>query len=280
MSPVSARIAFGSPASSSTVLAPGDPPLTQKMVDERLAVWEEFLELKFTPAERKTLRDDLVAAWKAGDKDVVKNTLSDDNLYGQHDKIADIRRVGQSTYVDKLDKPPILAGALDLKKFYYRAHPDRKNVLESRGLGDLVGTWKRGDALTPDRNPVTNGLSGVSMTDSLTLNIYPDGHFRHQWSHTHCDNGNLCCDTFATDVSGSIAGDKKKLVLNGTAGNELVREPCMPKMNHFGPIKPHEETFQWSISRNSDNQTVLCLSSPPFHPWDKKPEAGVCYVKQ
>ena len=44
----------------SVILAPGNPTLTQRMMNDAIGVWETFLELKFTEEQRRKLQQAVI----------------------------------------------------------------------------------------------------------------------------------------------------------------------------------------------------------------------------
>ena len=83
-----AAVAAGPPQNeAATVLAAGDPPLTQAMVDQRMAVWEVFLEVKISREQHDLLQRLLVEAWKQGDQEEIRGTVDDVKLYGKESEL-------------------------------------------------------------------------------------------------------------------------------------------------------------------------------------------------
>lgn len=260
------------------VLAPGDPPLTQSMVDRRLAVWEGVLEIKISQEQRGQLQRLIVQAWKQGDKNEIQSTLADVKVYGKESEILAARAGNQSAFVESLRKASYDPVSRQLVEIYDAAHPERKDYMQTHGMGSLVGDWKTGGAMLANRNLYTGEAVGNTFADSMTFTIFSDGRFKHFWVHSHCDNGNTCCRKYGTDVSGSVSVVGGRLALKADSGTQLFNDPCHPAANLSGPIDPHQETFQWSIKR-SGNSSTLCLASQPFHPWQNGPEQPVCYER-
>ena len=276
-----AAIAAGPPQNEgATVLAAGDPPLTQAMVDQRIVVWEVFFEVKINREQHDLLQRLLVEAWKQGDQEDIHGTVEDVKLYGKESDIVALRATNRSAYVDSLRKQPNDALARLILEIYDAAHPERKDFMRAHGMGDLVGEWKRIDYLSPTTAPYSHEVIGISFTDSLILDFYSDGHFKHFWVHSHCDSGYRCCRKYGTDVSGTVFVEGGKLVLKAESGTQLSDVPCNPAANSFGHIQPHEESFALSIKRRANNGLALCLAAQPFDPWQQGPGKTMCYEKQ
>jgi hypothetical protein len=265
------------PHNSQRVLADGTPPLTQEMVDRRIAIWEAFLEITINPEQRNVLQRVLVQAWERGDEETIRGTLDD---FKQKDSdIPALRAARQSAFVDDLRARPNDAMALQLLECYDSAHPERKDFMRAHGMGDLVGKWKRTYAILPQTNPNSHEVIGVSATDSLTFTIFSDGHFKHFWAHSHCGRAYSCCSKYSTDVNGTVSMEGGNLVLKAESGTQLFDAPCSRIFNSFGPIQSHEERLAWAMRRGANNAPALCVAAQPFDPWQQGPGQTVCYER-
>ena len=129
-----AAMAAGPPQNeAATVLAAGDPPLTQAMVDQRTAVFEVFFEIKINREQHDLLQRLLIEAWKQGDQEVIHGTVEDVKLYGKESDIVAMRATNRSAYVDSLRKQPNDAMARLILEIYDAAHPERKDSMSAHG---------------------------------------------------------------------------------------------------------------------------------------------------
>jgi hypothetical protein len=140
------------------------------------------------------------------------------------------------------------------------------NSFRSSAVSNLIGAWEVGGALPAQTNPITGMSIGISFVDVHRLEFFPDGSFKHLWSHRHCD-GPRCCSEQAMLETGSYSLDSEKLSLNITGGNLINTDVCNPKMTGHTSVKHKTETFSVS-SRGSQ----LCLQQ------GSQPTA--CYQKQ
>ena len=130
----------------------------------------------------------------------------------------------------------------------------------------LIGAWEVGGALPGQVSPITGMMTGVSAVDVHRLEFFPDGSFKHLWSHRHCD-GPHCCSEQAMLETGNYSVEGTNLALNISGGTLINTDVCNPKMNGHTPVKHRTETFTVS-SRGSQ----LCLQQGPQSP--------ACYQKQ
>jgi Spy/CpxP family protein refolding chaperone len=264
-----------------TILAPGSPPLTSDMVDHRVAVWEAFLQVHFTDDQKVRLRDAMITAWRKHDKDEIQQTLGDLKYYGQQAQIDSTRSANQANFVENLRAHPKDEECITLLEAFEAAHPDRKDVMSSRGYGDLIGTWSRGDALPSQRNPLTGRLEGISFSESSVLKIFSDGRFQHAWLHHHCPDGDRCCTEYATTMQGGISVEGQTLVLSGQSGDLVYKNPCAPNTSTTKSLGPQRETVGWSLKHDrGENAPLLCLEEEPFPLPGQTQHNAVCYTKQ
>lgn len=275
---------FAAAQSGDAVLAPGNPTLTQGMVNGAVAVWETFLELKFTEEQRHQLQQVVVNAWKKGDQKKIQDFLEDLKYVGKDEALRATRDSNQAAFVEGLRRDPRDPANAIFLAAYNAAHPDRGEIMQARGLGLLVGEWKTSSAILPSRD-ITGRLQGIRATDSLMLNIFSDGRFHHLWAHSHCDSGDTCCRQSSTTADGAISVAGSKLVIEAGTGSELFKAPCLPKANLFQPLQQRREVLDWSVRRDPGTGTPqLCLASQPFNPQWNRPAGqqprAVCYLKQ
>jgi hypothetical protein len=136
----------------------------------------------------------------------------------------------------------------------------------SSPVSNLIGAWEVGGALPAQTSPITGMSMGVSFVDVHRLEFFPDGSFKHLWSHRHCD-GPRCCSEQAMLETGNYSLSGQKLNLDITGGNLINTDVCNPKMTGHTPVKHRTEIFNVS-SRGSQ----LCLQQGT--------QAAACYQKQ
>ncbi len=268
--------------SSEQVLAEGNPPLTQAMVDHEIAVWEVFFEIKINREQHDALQRAIVEEWKRGDKEVIDGMPTWLKLYGKESEILSARQANQSAVVEQARKKPNDPEIRVILEIYDAAHPERKDFMRTHGMGDLVGEWKRVDALLASRVGTTHTYVGQSMTDTLILNIFSDGHFKHQWSHSQCRGLSECCQMYGTNVDGGVSAQGSNVVLRASSGAALMKDACTPSLNFFKSMNPDPANLVWSVTQPNANSTRLCFSDRPFgFNFDHKaPAEPVCYEKQ
>jgi hypothetical protein len=264
----------------SRVLVPGDPPLTQAIVDGSVGVWNAFFEITINQEQHDALQRALIQAWQRHQERTIHDTLDDFKLHGKEGDIPALRLANQSLAVDALRKRSDYELGRLILEIYDAAHPERRDFMATHAMGDLVGEWKRVDFNVPETNPTTHAVIGISFTDTLILSIFADGHFKHFWVHGHCGRGHTCCRKYSTDARGTVRVEGQSMALKAETGTQIFDDPCTPATNTSGPMALREERLGWSLKRGANSGVTLCLGSQPFDPWQQGPAKPVCYTRQ
>jgi hypothetical protein len=254
----------------SRILAQGNPPLTQSMVTRIQGVYEFLLEIRLSAAQREQFQQGVVRYWTSADREGMGSIL--DNL-----KYADLsaeelrafRENNQATIVENMRRDTDSPEEVVLIQAYDSAHPDRRSATRAKGFNDLIGTWSRKDALLANRDPYTGAVSGVSFTDSGTLEVAANGTFKLVKQHTHCGSG--CCRLDGEQEFGTVSVEGSMLVFQIRSGSRLVRDDCIRNGSERVAVAPHRESYKWAV-RGNPNGTMLC--------WNTSPDKAVCYEKQ
>ncbi len=260
------------------VLAPGDPPLTEEMVEHRVAVLDTFLDVHLNAEQQQILRTSMVDAWKNNDRKVMQFVLEDLKFYGNLSGLQLVRKTNLESYVEDLRNHPDKPADAMLLAAVLAAHPEFRDVMHARGWGDLVGNWETGDAMAAPRNPVTGQVQGISFSEALILKIFSDGHFHHDWVHRFCAHGQLCCSETGTSADGTVAVEGSKLTLETGGVMQFRKDPCVAANNITNNTGAQQPTFEWTLKRGQGGKPMLCLTHRPFQVTAKAD--AVCYTKQ
>ena len=262
---------------ASPVLAEGNPPLTQEMVDKFLAFYEFILDLKFSTEQRDRLQGVMVEAWRKKDRRVMDRVVGDVQYVNSHPtkeevkaRLSDEYQVLLVSGMRQALPNPLLS---PLVEAFDEAHPDRREATRAKGLADLIGTWEWHDALPQQRDPYSGAVSGIGYVDGGKLEIAPDGQFKLLRTHRHCEGA--CCREEGKSESGTVSIEQGALVFQVKTGTEIARDGCNAQFNRQAAISPHRESYSaWNINHNPahNNAPTLCWSTAANEP--------VCYVKQ
>lgn len=140
----------------------------------------------------------------------------------------------------------------------------------SAPISHLIGNWEVGGALPAQVNPITGMSTGVSFVDVHKLQFFPDGSFKHLWSHRHCD-GPHCCSEQAMGENGTYSLEGQTLSLKITDGMLINTDVCNPKMTGHTPVKHRTDIYTVAM-KSGIGGPQLCLQSGS--------KEATCYQKQ
>jgi len=260
------------PRNGSTILAAGNPNLTQRMVDRIESVYEFLLEIRLSNAQREQFQQGVVSYWTRNDGEGMQSILS--NLKYADLSTEDLRTfrdTNQATIVENMRRDTDSPEEVVLVQAYDATHPDRRKTTSAKNFNDLVGTWSRSDALLASRDSYSGTVTGVSFTDSGTIEVSANGTFKSVKQHTHC--ASACCRLDGEEDFGSLTVEGSMLVFQIKGGSKLVQDDCSGSKSARALIAPHRESYRWSIRPNPNtNATMLC--------WNTDADNAVCYEKQ
>ena len=157
---LSFAISFGTAASTTNaqdkdaVLAQGDPPLTQTMVDKTTDLLQWSLEIRLSPEHRLALQNVLARAWRAKNKNEIQSTLG---ILDIHDKVI------RMSEADRNNARTQLRAAL-LENLRKETNDEMSRI--------LVSAYEAAHSTKPRTFPQSNGPSATSKSE---LRVGADG---------------------------------------------------------------------------------------------------------
>jgi hypothetical protein len=263
---------IGSVPGQNTVLARGNPDLTQTVIDKLEYVYSSILDIRLDRPQKARFRQGVIEYWITNDREGIHSALDNLKYYDSPGQLDELKGSSQAAIVEGLRRDvantsdPVSAVLIEA---FDRAHPSMRAATRTRTFEDLVGTWKRQDALG-SRVDSSGRVSGVSFTDSSTIEIDPNGSFALVNVHNHCSGG--CCRLDGSEEFGSVSLVSGNLVFQTNKGSKLIEDGCLGAKQRT-LIKAHRSVLSWSVRTNPNNNApTLCLSSGT--------EESKCYDKQ
>ena len=130
-----------------SLLADGNPPLTQAVVDRVESVFERLLDIRLTATQHARLRQGLIVYWTEKDQNGMRTTLTNARYYDSPAEIAELRSSGQTAIIEGLRRDAAETNdpvSTVLVEAFDQAHPNMRASTRARTFADLVGTWKAG----------------------------------------------------------------------------------------------------------------------------------------
>src|SRR6476646_4762903 len=97
---VSVSLCFGQ--NSRTILAPGQPPLTQEMVNRLESVYGSILDISLSSNQHERFQKGIVVYWTAHNTTGIDGTLSNLKYFGQTAELASLKSASQKVIVETL----------------------------------------------------------------------------------------------------------------------------------------------------------------------------------
>ncbi|HEY0461204.1 MAG TPA: hypothetical protein VGC97_18860 [Pyrinomonadaceae bacterium] len=268
---LSATIVFGQ--NPRTVLAQGEPPLTQEMVTRLASVYETILDIKLDVGGRARFQKGVIEYWTTRNADGIAGSLTNLKYYGQPDELAALKNSSQNVIIESLRRDIEATGdevSKVLVEAFDAAHADRRMATRAKTFNDLIGVWKRTDSLLAEK-PSYGGQMGVSYTDAGTLEIKPDGSYKLVKVHNYYGSG--CSRMDGSTESGTVTAKGTNLIFQIKSGSTETKDGCVNR-DARTTVKPHTETLAWSIRPNPDNDNIatLCINTGK--------DTAACYEKQ
>jgi len=268
---LSATLAFSQ--NSRTVLAAGQPPLTQEMVDRLESVYDSILDIRLNSTQRVRFQKGLIEYWSMHNSAGIQGSLTNLKYYGQSEELASLKSASQKVIVESLRRD-IEATGDDVSKVlveaFDSAHSEMRGSTRAKTFDDLVGVWKRTDFLLPDKQTYGSGQIGAGYTDTATLEIKPDGSYKLVKVHDHYTNG--CSRMDGSTELGVVSAKGTDLIFQVKSGSTEITDGCLKRTSR-SVIRPHIETLPWSIRPNPDKENIatLCINTGK--------DTAICYER-
>jgi hypothetical protein len=250
-----------------TILAAGNPPLTQTMVNQLIDFFEFGLHGKFTDAQRAEFQKQRIAEWQSGDagnKETIFSLLEmRSKLLAMNDgQLKEAQSKLQAYLVENFSKQPNEPTARLLMQVYKNGNGDRTNNNPVAGgsvnPSGLLGTWQAG---------TVSGVSFVNQTNGSTTNgggtqvlytFHPNGTYEYAALTTQTMYN--CHTEFMTYKTGTVAVNGNQLTFIPKTSKFTSKDSCSTRNNYEKPAGLERETYNWSVQRD-ENGTKLCLQN-------------------
>jgi hypothetical protein len=243
-------------AQSKNVLADGNPPLTQTMVNRLTTLLEWSLDTDLSAEERSELRSIVISYWKNGDQKSIKSTL---------DTLAFEERLRSADEAQKQSIKPDLQQEL-LKAFrqdenepmskilltaYERNHAEINSTRNgaNESFENLVGRWQvsHGNSLTTQN--VNTGALGDSNAMIAEYDIKADGSLIYSFYLSQNNYG--CTTKVKTSKTGHISINGSQVIFTYDKGTTTSSDSCNAKYNYTKPLGKSSETFNFTLKRQN-----------------------------
>lgn len=254
-------------AQSRNVLADGNPPLTQTMINRLTGLMQWSLNFELSDEERSQLRNAVVSYWKNEDGESIKSILGS---LAFEEKLAtaseDQKRNMQPQIEQKLLEEFEKDAAEPMNKVLLAAYKRNRSAQDSvdvaqKGGGsieNLVGRWQvsHGNSLTTQN--VYTGAIGDANAMIAEFDIKPDG--RVIYSFYLSQNNYGCRTKIKTSKTGRVSVSGGRVAFDYERGTTTSSDICNSKDNYTKNLGKTHETFTFDIKRENGKQK-FCFAS-------------------
>jgi hypothetical protein len=244
------------------VLAQGNPPLTQLMVDKTAGLLQWALEIQLSHEHKSMLQKVLVRAWQTKNKDEIQSTLG---MIEIHDKVIQMSEADRNNARGRLQ-------AAFLENFRKEPDDEMSKILVSAYEANHKNSSVNSSAGNNSKQNSNVSKSLVGKWDSYgnytSYEFFPDGSYVY---HAWVKMSNItCATTLITNISGEYSLQGGTLTLNPASGTNEYKYSC-PTKTEKKTINDLQEKSLTVNFRRENNLEKACFTD------GKKTES--CYVK-
>jgi hypothetical protein len=293
VSPIHARGAHAAPQAGDAVLAEGQPPLTQEMVDQLVDFFGWAFEAQFTDAEREQFARQRVEEWKRGDREAVESAqkllaLRARILAAPEGERAGLRAGIRETILKELRKQSDETSRL-LLGVYDRAHgktsapnldtpsggpvggpvkagreddPWAPKVTPRAGKADaseLVGEWTQSEVSTLDFVNPNTGAHADPSGERLSFRLFPDGTYKIGWMLQSSLYG--CTSQVFAYRTGSYTLDGETLTFTDKTYTLTSKDNCHAEWNYEKHPPLGKMAYRWQMGETKYGPGLILLGS-------------------
>lgn len=248
-------------AQSRNVIADGQPPLTQTMVNRLTRLMEWSLDVDLNDEEQTALRSAVVGYWQRQEEKEIKAVL---NMLDFEQKLATATDEKKRELQPQIKEGVIKAIKEDpkdpmnqvLAAAYRRSQNSQQPAGSTGGLSDIVGRWQVSHMNSLTTQNVYSGAIGDSNGMIAEFDIKPDGRVIYSFYLSQVNYG--CTTKLKTTKIGRLAISGSRLVFNYSTGTTTSQDSCNAKYNYTKDLGPTTDAYEFGLA-SKDGKAQLCI---------------------
>jgi hypothetical protein len=273
------------------VLAEGQPPLTQGMVDQLVDFFGWAFEAQFTAAEREQFARQRVEEWKRGDRAAVESAqkllaLRARILAAPESERAASREGIQEVILKELRKQSDETSRL-LLGVYNRAHAAAANLDTPSGgpvggpvkagrqddpwapkvapragkadASELLGEWSQSEVSTVDFVNPSTGAHADPSGERLNFRLFPDGTYKIGWMLQSSLYG--CTSQVFAYRTGTYTLDGETLTFTDKTYTLTSKDNCHAEWNYEKHPPLGKMAYRWQMGETKYGPGLILLGS-------------------
>ncbi|HEY8563299.1 MAG TPA: hypothetical protein VIL74_23175 [Pyrinomonadaceae bacterium] len=250
---------------SKNVLADGNPPLTQTMVNRLTTLMQWSLDADFNDDERSRLRAAVVDYWRNGDEKSINSIL---NTLAFEQKLAsaseeqkrNLQPQVQGKLVEEFEKEPNEPLNKVLLAAFRRTHASDVSLIDAQNgeaPGILVGRWQVRHANSLTTQNAYTGALGDGNGMIAEYDIKADGSVIFSFFLTQNNYG--CVTKIKTSKTGRVAVGGLRAVFSYDRGTTTSSDNCNKQNNYTKSLGATTETLDFTIKTEAAKKQ-FCFS--------------------
>jgi len=250
-------------AQSKNVIADGQPPLTQTMVNRLTRLMEWSLNVDLNDEEHTALRSAVMSYWQRQENKEIKAVL---NMLDFEEKLAGATEEKKRELQPQIQEGVIKAMKEDpndpmnqvLAAAYRRSRSASTTPGSAGSLGDIVGRWQVSHMNSLTTQNVYSGAIGDSNGMIAEFDVKPDGRVIFSFYLSQVNYG--CTTKLKTTKTGRVSIDGSRLVFNYATGTTTSQDSCNAKYNYTKSLGPTTDAYDFGLS-TKDGKRQLCIAN-------------------
>jgi hypothetical protein len=250
-------------AQSRNVIADGQPPLTQTMVNRLTRLMEWSLNTDLNDEEHAALRGAVMRYWQRQDEKEMKAVL---NMLDFEQKLAIATEEKKRELQPQIQEGVIKAMKEDpndpmnkvLAAAYRRSQSASASQDSAGSLSDVAGRWQVSHMNSLTTQNVYSGAIGDSNGMIAEFDIKPDGRVIYSFYLSQVNYG--CTTKLKTTKTGRTTVNGSQLVFSYSTGTTTSQDSCNAKYNYTKDLGRTTDAYDFGLS-TKDGKRQLCIAN-------------------
>lgn len=248
-------------AQGKNVLADGEPPLTQSMVNRLVGLMEWSLKAEFSADERVALRNSVVGYWRSSDEKSIKSVLDilafEQKLSAaSSDQKQSLQPQIQQSLVKAFEEDPSDPMNEVLLNVYRRSNgdsTDARAVSNGGGsLAELVGRWQVSHMNSVTTQNVYSGAIGDANGMIAEFDIKPNGRVIYSFYLSQVNYG--CTTRIKTSKTGRVSVNGATVTFDYDTGTTTSQDSCNAKYNYTKNLGRTSDVYEFGFKSENGKQ--------------------------
>ena len=258
-----AMFATATVAQSRNVIADGQPPLTQTMVNRLTRLMEWSLNTDLNDEEHTALRSAVMSYWQRQDEMEIKAVLNmldfeQKLVTATEEKKRELQPQIQDGVIKAMKEDPNDPMNQVLAAAYRRSRTASAPTGSAGSFGDIVGRWQVSHMNSLTTQNVYSGAIGDSNGMIAEFDIKPDGRIIYSFYLSQVNYG--CTTKLKTTKSGRASVDGSQIVFNYATGTTTSQDSCNAKYNYTKNLGPTTDTYDFGLT-TMGGKRQLCIAN-------------------